>query len=173
MIVQCMALQARDRVRSMTSIMSSTGRRDLPQAKPEAMLRLLTPPPTEREAVIEHGLETQRVIGSPGFEFDEARYRERAARSYDRCFHPPGSARQAAAIFASPPREIALRSLELPALVIHGSADPLVPVEAGIDTHECVAGSELMLIEGMGHDLPEGTWSQIVDGISKLIERSH
>lgn len=172
MIVQCMALQARERVRSMTSIMSTTGRRDLPGAKPEAMARLMTPPPTERAAVIEHGLTTQRVIGSPGFEFDEERARERIARAFDRCFHPPGPARQTAAIMASPPRDALLRSLDLPTLVIHGDADPLVPVEGGLDTHACIANSELMLIEGMGHDLPLAAWPQIIEGISKLTWRS-
>ncbi|MEO1936713.1 MAG: alpha/beta hydrolase, partial [Myxococcales bacterium] len=172
MIVQCMALQARDRVRSMTSIMSTTGRRDLPPAKPEAMARLMLPPQTERDAIIEQSLETQRVIGSPGFPFDEARARERASTGYDRSFYPAGSLRQIAAITASPPRDEALRSLELPTLVIHGEADPLVPVAGGRDTHECIENSEWLLIEGMGHDLPKGAWPQIVDGISKLTERS-
>jgi pimeloyl-ACP methyl ester carboxylesterase len=171
MIVQCMALQARDRVRSMTSIMSTTGRRDLPPAKPEAMERLMTPPPTERDAIIEHGLTTQRVIGSPGFDFDEERVRERISRAFNRSFYPQGSARQTAAIVASPPRDEALRSLELPTLVIHGDADPLVPVEGGLDTHACIPNSELMLIEGMAHDLPKGAWPQIIDGISKLTGR--
>lgn len=171
MIVQCMALQARDRVRSMTSIMSTTGRRDLPPAKPEAMMRLMLPPPSERDAVIEHSLATQRVIASPGFDFDEERVRERTARAFDRCFHPQGNVRETAAIAASPPRDEALRSLELPTLVIHGDADPLVPVEGGLDTHACIPNSELMLIEGMAHDLPKDAWPQIVDGISKLTER--
>jgi len=172
MIVQCMALQAPERLRSMTSIMSTTGRRDLPPSKPEAMLRLMMPPPTEREAYVDHALETQRVIGSPGFELDEANTRARLARAYDRNFHPPGSARQVAAIMASPPRDEGLRSVVLPALVIHGAADPLVPVEGGLDTHACIANSEWMVIEGMGHDLPPAVWSGIVDGISKLTERS-
>jgi pimeloyl-ACP methyl ester carboxylesterase len=172
MIAQCVALQARERVRSLTSIMSTTGRRDLPSAKPEAMLRLMTPPPTEREALIEHRLTTHRVIGSPDFPFDEARNRERAIRAIDRSDHLVGSARQTAAIAASPPRDEALRSLQLPTLVIHGNADPLVPVEAGLDTHACIANSEMMVIEGMGHDLPQGVWPQIVDGITKLTERS-
>ncbi len=132
----------------------------------------MTPPPTERDAIIEHGLTTQRVIGSPGFPFDEERARRRVTAAYERCHYPAGSLRQIAAITASPPRDEALRSLELPTLVIHGDADPLVPVEAGIDTHECIADSELLLIEGMGHDLPQGAWPQIVDGISKLTERS-
>jgi pimeloyl-ACP methyl ester carboxylesterase len=173
MIVQCIALQARDRLRSMTSIMSTTGRRDLPPAKPEAMMRLMTPPPSERSAVIEHGLETQRVIGSTGFPFDEARARERLGRAFDRNFHPHGSARQAAAVMGSPPRDQDLRTVDLSTLVIHGTADPLVPVEAGLDTHASIAKSEWMPIEGMGHDLPLGTWPQIIDGISKLTERSY
>jgi hypothetical protein len=87
-----MALQARDRVRSMTSIMSTTGRRDLPPAQPEAMLLLMIPPPTERDALIEHGLATQRVISSRGFDFDEERVSERIARAFDRSLHPQGNA---------------------------------------------------------------------------------
>jgi pimeloyl-ACP methyl ester carboxylesterase len=136
------------------------------------MMRLMTPPPLEREAYVEHALATQRVIGSPGFELDEATVRARVARAYDRSFHPPGNARQVAAIMASPPRDEGLRSVDLPTLVIHGAADPLVPVEGGLDTHECIANSEWMLIEGMGHDLPLGVWPRIIDGISKLTERS-
>ncbi len=172
MIVQALALKARDRARSMTSIMSTTGRRDLPQATPEAMARLMTPPPTEREAMIEHGLATQRVIGSPGFEFDEARLRERFGRAFDRCFFPKGSARQSAAIATAPPRDEALRALALPTLVIHGDSDALVPLEGGLDTHASIANSELMVIDGMGHDLPKPAWPQIIDGISKLTARA-
>lgn len=171
MIVQCMALQAPERIRSLTSIMSTTGRPELPPAKPEAMLRLITPPPVEREAVIEHGLETQRVIGSPGFDFDEALARERLARAFDRCFHPPGAARQAAAIAGSMPRHEALQAIDRPALVIHGDSDPLVPLEGGLDTHASLSTSELMVIEGMGHDLPKQTWPQIIEGISKVTAR--
>jgi pimeloyl-ACP methyl ester carboxylesterase len=172
MIVQCMALQARDRVRTMTSIMSTTGRPGLPPAKPEAMERLLIPPPTEREAMVEHGLASQRVLGSPGFPMDEERVRERIRVAFDRSFYPAGSARQVAAIGASSPRHEALQAIDLPSLVIHGVADPLVPVECGLDTHACIPNSELMLIEGMGHDLPKEAWAQIIDGISKLTGRN-
>jgi len=171
MIVQCMALQAPGRIRSLTSIMSTTGRPDLPPAKPEAMLRLMTPPPVEREAVIQHGLETQRVIGSPGFDFDEAAARERLTRAFDRCFHPPGAARQAAAIAASQPRHESLQAVGVPTLVIHGDSDPLVPLEGGLDTHASISTSELMVIEGMGHDLPKPAWPQIIEGISKVTAR--
>lgn len=172
MIVQSMALQAPDRVKSMTSIMSTTGRRDLPPAKPEAMARLMRPTPTERDEIIASSVETQKVIGSTGFPFDEERARERALSAYERCFYPDGAARQIAAITASPPRDEALGGLTIPTLVIHGDADPLVPIEAGIDTHESIPNSELLVIEGMGHDLPRGAWPQIVDGISKLSERA-
>lgn len=173
MIAQCVALQARDRVRSLTSIMSTTGRRDLPPAKPEAMMRLMTPPPNDRDGLIEHRMTTHRVIGSPGFPFDAPRIRERIVRAADRSDHLAGSIRQTAAIAASPPRDEALRALELPALVIHGNADPLVPLEAGLDTHACIANSEMMQIEGMGHDLPIDVWPQIIEGITKLTGRSH
>ncbi len=170
MIAQCMALEAPDRLLSLTSIMSTTGNRELPPSKPEAMARLLVPPASEREEIIEGAITTQRVIGSPGFPFDEKRIRARATRAYERSHYPAGAVRQTAAIAAAPPRDEALRQLDLPTLVIHGDADPLVPVEAGIHTHECVKNSKLVLIKGMGHDLPQPTWGQIIDAISERTE---
>jgi pimeloyl-ACP methyl ester carboxylesterase len=165
MIAQMVALLHPARVRTLTSIMSSTGAPDLPPAKPEAMQVLLTPAPTDRAGNVERAVQASRVIGSPGFPFDEARVRERAARAYDRCFHPQGMARQMVAIVASGPRREALRAVRAPTLVIHGTADPLVPVEAGIDTAKSIPGAELLLIEGMGHDLPAGAWPRVIDAI--------
>jgi pimeloyl-ACP methyl ester carboxylesterase len=172
MIAQTLAIRHRGRVASLTSIMSTTGDPSLPTAKPEAMARLVIPPPGEREAYVDHVVETARLIGGTGFPFDEPRIRERTARGFDRSFHPAGAARQLAAIVASGSRAGALREVDVPALVIHGSDDPLVPVEGGYDTHRCLAGSELLVIEGMGHDLPRPTWSRIVDAISSLTARA-
>jgi pimeloyl-ACP methyl ester carboxylesterase len=166
MIVQTIALRHAGRVRSMTSIMSTTGARDLPPAKPEAMQILLTPAPADRAGNIERAVIAGRVIGSPGFPFDERRVRERAARAYDRCFYPEGMARQLVAVLASGSRRDALREVRAPSLVIHGTGDPLVPVEGGIDTAKAIPGAELLLVEGMGHDLPVGAWPQLVGAIS-------
>jgi pimeloyl-ACP methyl ester carboxylesterase len=173
MIAQVLTLRHAPRVSSLTSIMSSTGNPDLPPAKPEAMAVLMTPVPAEREAAIEQSVRASRVIGSSGFPFDEARVRERAGRTFDRCFYPQGVARQMAAILSSPSRREALAAVSVPSLVIHGDADPLVPVEGGHDTHAALPEAELLLIEGMGHDLPIGAWPRIIAAVSELTEKAH
>jgi pimeloyl-ACP methyl ester carboxylesterase len=166
MIAQAMAIRRPDRLLSLISIMSRTGDPDVAVPRPEVMAGLLVPAPVEREASIEHTLEMQRIIGSPGFPMNEKDARERAARAYDRAFAPAGVARQMAAVLAHGNRKPALASVRLPTLVIHGSSDPLVPVEAGYDTAEAVARAEILVIEGMGHELPKGAWPRIIEAIS-------
>ncbi|MCP4003126.1 MAG: alpha/beta hydrolase [bacterium] len=166
MIAQTAALRHPKRVSSLISIMSTTGNPEVPPATPEAMAVLLEDPPGEREANIEAALRTWKVIGSPGFPFDEARIRGRAERSFDRCFHPDGSSRQLAAVLAHGNRKPALAGLATPTLVVHGTQDSLVPVEGGRDTADAIPGSELLLIEGMGHDLPREAWPRLVAAIS-------
>lgn len=173
MIVQAMALASPERVRSLTSIMSSTGNPALPPAAPEAMAALTSPVPADIEGYLARSVEVARVIGSPGFPFDEARTRERAKLAFERGVYPQGTARQMAAIVAHGNRRPRLQQVTLPALVIHGSADPLVPVHGGRDTHEALRGAEWLEIEGMGHDLPPGTWGSITEAISRLTERHH
>jgi pimeloyl-ACP methyl ester carboxylesterase len=172
MIAQTLAIEAPERVRSLTSIMSSTGNPDLPPPRPEAMAVLLTPPPPDREGAIARGVEVFRTIGSPGFPFDEAEVRRLAARSYDRGFNPAGTARQLAAILGSGSRVERLRELRVPALVIHGTDDPLVPFAAGEDTAKAIPGAQLLAIEGMGHDMPRPVWPRIIDGICALAARA-
>lgn len=172
MIVQALAIRHPERVRSLVSIMSTTGHPSLPGATPEAMQVLTTPAPPERDANIARAVEAQRVVGSPGFPFEEERIRERAARAFDRGFHPEGMARQFAAILGSPHRRDALREVRVPALVVHGDADPLVRPEAGRDTAEAIPGAELDVIEGMGHDLPEAIWDRLADGIARTAGRA-
>ena len=166
MIAQIIAIQYPSRVLSLTSIMSHTGNPDLPRAKPEALAVLTAPVPTEREAYIEHSVKTIRVIGNPGFPFIEERYRKRAAREYDRSFYPQGTARQLMAVMVAGDREPELASVKVPTLVIHGSDDPLVPVEGGRATAAAIPGAELLIIEGMGHDVgcPE-TWPRWIEAI--------
>jgi pimeloyl-ACP methyl ester carboxylesterase len=167
MIAQTLAIRHGRRVRSLASIMSSTGNPSLPQAKPEAMAVLMSPPPTDRASSLDAAVRTWRTIGSPGFPFDETKIRERAGRLFDRSFHPQGVARQLAAILAHGSRVEKLRDVKAPTLVIHGAADPLVPLAGGEDTARAIPGAELLVIEGMGHDLPEGAWPRIVGAISE------
>jgi pimeloyl-ACP methyl ester carboxylesterase len=172
MIVQTLAIRKPERVRSLTSIMSTTGDSSLPPPTPEAMSALIQPPPPDRDGAIEAAVRVFRTIGSPGFLFDDARVRAKAALGYDRCFHPEGVARQLAAIIAHGSRVEALCKLRVPTLVIHGDADPLVSIEGARDTARCIADAELMVIEGMGHDLPVEVWPRVVAGISALTARA-
>ncbi len=166
MIAQTVAIRHAPRVRSLVSIMSTTGNPAAPQAKPELLAQLLAPPAHNREGQLEQSLALRRAISSPGFPFDEARARRNAARDYDRAFHPQGSARHMAAIVAHGNREAALGALTVPTLVIHGSDDPLVLVGNGELTAQAIPDAELLLIEGMGHDIPPGLFSRLADAIA-------
>ncbi|MCC7365699.1 MAG: alpha/beta hydrolase [Dehalococcoidia bacterium] len=168
MIVQQMAIDHPSRVLTMTSIMSSTGEPGLPPSSPEANAALLTPAPTDREGNIEFSVSMRDVIGSKGVPFDEAKARRMAATMYDRSFYPVGMARQLVGIVASGSRKEGLAGVTCPTLVIHGDIDPLVRVEAGQATAAAVPGAKLLIIEGMGHDLPEPYWPRIIDAIAGL-----
>lgn len=172
MIAQTLAIEHPERVRSLTSIMSSTGNPALPPPRPDAMSVLLTPPPPDREGSIERGVTVFRTIGSPGFPFDEAEIRSLAARTYDRGFNPVGVSRQLVAILASGSRVERLRALRVPALVIHGTDDPLVPFAAGQDTASAIPAAELLPIEGMGHDMPRPVWPRLLDAICGVAARA-
>jgi pimeloyl-ACP methyl ester carboxylesterase len=171
MISQTLALKHPAKVRTLTSIMSTTGRQGLPGPTPAAQAALFNPPPATRAENVERAVQTWRVIGSPGYPFDEAGIRDRAGRAFDRGFAPAGTARQLAAILASGSRAEALAELRTPTLVIHGEADPLVPVDAGRDTAACVPGAELLLVPGMGHDMPRQVWPTLLDAIEKHTAR--
>lgn len=167
MIAQTMAIRHPSRLLSLISIYSNTGNPKLPQPKPEVMELLIAAPPNEREASVEHMIRLFKTIAGPGFPFDEEWTRKIIAQGYDRCFCPQGTARQLVAIWAHGNRKPALASVKVPTLVIHGTADPLVSVEGGQDTAKAIPGAQLMLIEGMGHDLPHGgAWPRIIDAIS-------
>ena len=105
------------------------------------------------------------VLGGPGYPDDVERMKERAARAFDRGLSPAGTARQLAAVLASGSRNEALKSVSVPTLVIHGDADPLVPVEGGLDTADAIPGAGRLIIEGMGHALPPALWSQVIGAI--------
>jgi pimeloyl-ACP methyl ester carboxylesterase len=165
-IAQTLAIEHPKRLRTMTTIMSTSGEPGLPPPKPEALQLLLTPTPTEQAAYYQRYLQTWKVLRGPGFPLDEARDLERAAQTFVRGLNPAGVARQLAAILASGSRGEALRAVRVPTLVIHGDADPLVPVECGIDVAERVPGAKRLIIEGMGHALPIRMWPQIIDAIA-------
>jgi pimeloyl-ACP methyl ester carboxylesterase len=168
MIAQTLAIRHPHRILSLISIYSTTGNPNLPQAQPAAMEALMTPPPTERQAYIDYNVKTMKAIAGSGFPFNEQFIRSISARAYDRAFYPQGVARQMMAVMAQENRKPALASVAVPTLVIHGTADPLVPPEHGKDTADAVPGAQLLLIEGMGHDLPHtgGPWPQIIDAIA-------
>jgi len=171
-IVQAMAIKYPARILSLTSIMSTTGRADLPPAKPEAMKLLMMPAPEERDGYIEYYVKLWRVLYGSGFPFDEEDGHEMAAKSYDRSFYPPGIDRQVMAISVSGSRKTKLASVNVPTQIIHGGDDPIVSVEGGKDTAETIPGAELLIIEGMGHALPPEVWPQIIDAISANADKT-
>ncbi len=165
MITQALVINHPDRFLSACSIMSTTGDRSVGAPTGEAMTALMRPVATSRDEAIEASMEGSRVIGSPGYPADEAVLRERAGEAYDRSYCPDGTARQLAAILASPDRTEGLRAVRLPFLVLHGEADPLVTPSGGQATAAAVPGSKLITFPGMGHDLPEALWGQVTDAI--------
>jgi len=171
-IAHTMAIHYPERVSTLTSIMSSTSDPGLPPPTEEAWELLSDPAPTDRAEYIEYRLQHRQVLSGPKYPVDEALAREHAGRRFDRCLHPAGFARQLAAIIASGSRKEALKSVTAPTLVIHGDADPLVPVECGIDTANSVPGAELLIIEGMGHDWPPSLWSQVIEAIAQHTGRA-
>ena len=171
MIAQTIAIEHPGRVRSLTSIMSTTGEAEVGQPDPEAMELLLRPPAASREEAIENSVAAAQVIGGPEH-FDEARTREQAGRSYDRCFEPAGMARQLLAIVASGSRADGLRALDVPTLVVHGEIDPLVTPSGGRRTADLVPGATLLMVPAMGHDLPPAVLPQVVEAITALAARS-
>ena len=169
MIVQLLAVHHPDKLLTMTSIMSTTGNRKVPPAKPEAMKALLNRAPAGAtlEQLMPIGLNVSRAIGSPGYPADEARLKERIERDFTRSFYPQGAARQISAIVDDGDRRKRLAKVTTPTLVIHGAADPLVPVEGGRDTAAAIPNAELIEIDGMGHDLPLELVDQIADAIAE------
>jgi len=168
MIAQIMALRHPRRLLSLTLMYSTTGNPDLPPPQPAAMEALLTPQPVERQAYLDFNVTTMQAIAGSGFPFDEQFIRRISARAYDRGFYPPGVGRQMMAVMAQPDRTAALKSVSVPTLVIHGTADPLVPAAHGQATADAIAGAQLLLVEGLGHDLPHinEPWPQVIDAIA-------
>ena len=164
-IAQLVALDHPEHVISLTSMISGPSGADEVQPTPEASALLLAPVPPTREERIELGLHAKRTLLGPADPFDEAYERAKVVRAIDRAYHPTGFARQLQAIVVAPSRLERLHSLRIPALVIHGDADILVPVENGRKVAAAIPGARLLEIPGMGHDVPKRVWPQVVDAI--------
>ena len=163
MIAQLVAAYYPDRVLSLTSVMSTTGNPALPRATPAANAVLTERPPgTDLDALVAHGVRAAKVIGSPGYPADNAVLAARIRADLERQHYPPGFARQMAAIWADGDRRPRLAAIIAPTLVIHGTDDPLIPVEGGRDTARAIPGARLVEIPGMGHDLPQPLVARLV-----------
>lgn len=167
MIAQHVAARAPDRLLSLTSVMSTTGNRRLPRAKPEAMKALAGRPTSgDPEDMIAYMKRAAGIIGSPAYPPTEERLDWRVRRDFNRAWYPPGFARQMAAIIADGDRRPLLRTITVPTLVIHGEDDPLVPLAGGKDTADNIPGARLLTIPGMGHDLPLALVDTLADAIT-------
>ena len=171
-IAQTMAIEQSSRVRSLVSMMSTTGDKTVGQAAPDALREVFGgPPATTRDEVIQQMLRASRAVGSPGYARDEDEVAAMAGRAYDRSFDPIGTARQAIATVASGDRTESLRKVNIPTLVIHGLADRMCDASGGRATASAIPGAELVLVEGMGHNLPPGLHAQIAEHIAGFIWR--
>jgi pimeloyl-ACP methyl ester carboxylesterase len=172
MIAQTVAIRRPERVRSMVSMMSTTGSRWLGLPTWKALGTLFARPGSGRAAAIDHTVRVFRSIGSPAYPMDEAYFRKMAGISYDRSHSRAGVARQLHAITASGDRTAALRKLRMPTTVLHGAADPLIRPPAGRATARAIRGSHLRIFEGMGHDLPRQLWPDFVEEIGAVAARA-
>jgi pimeloyl-ACP methyl ester carboxylesterase len=166
MIAQSFTIGYPERVRTLTSIMSTTGAPGVGQPHDEAAGALLMPVPPGRDAALDAAVAVWKVIGSPGFPFHEDRIRDHAGAAYDRGVHPAGFLRQMAAIIASPDRTAGLEGIHAPTLVIHGEGDVLVDPSGGRATAAAVPGAELWMVPGMGHELPVEMFTEFADRIA-------
>jgi len=169
--VQTMAIAHPERVRSLTSIMSTTGRRTVGWQHPSLARNLLGRAPG-RDGYIRSSVATWQLIGSPGYPISLDETRRRAGETYDRGVSASGMLRQMAAIITQPDRTPSLRSLHVPALVIHGLADKMVHVSGGRATANAIPGAELLLIDGMGHDIPVPLHETFVRAIRRVADRA-
>ena len=171
MIGQIVASEYPGRTLSLTCIMSSSGNPALPPSTPEAMTVLTQRPPhpsQDEQGFLDHSVRKARVLSSPGFPFDEAAQRAQALAAANRAYDPAGFGRQIAALVANGDRRALLSTITVPTLVVHGTADPLIPLEAGEDTAANVPGAQLKVFEGMGHEIPPELYETIAQAIADL-----
>jgi len=167
MIAQEIAIRFPQRVRTLASMMSSTGDPKLPRATPPATAMLMRKTPTERGAYLDQYVDSWHVLAGDVFPFDPERMRRQGERSYDRGINPPGVARQLMAIVAAGNRTAKLRKLNVPTLVVHGTIDPLVPPAHGAATARAIPGAVLSTYQGMGHTLPREVWGRLTDELAR------
>ena len=174
MIAQIIAADHPERVRSLVSIMSSSGDPALPRGKSEALAIFAIPPPPadDKPAFIAHAIRCQQAIGSPVLVEPESDIRARVERGYDRSNYYDGVPRQLLAVLANGSRVALLKRIATPTLVIHGTEDPLVPLEGGKHTAAHIKGAELMLVEGMGHDFPAPLIGTLAEAVASHCRKS-
>jgi pimeloyl-ACP methyl ester carboxylesterase len=176
MIAQELAIRHSDRVITLTSIMANTGESDIQGPSYETLTELIRPIPADKEGFISRSVAVAHLLrgsasatSSPSVRMvDDARVRRLAARSFERGFHPAGLRRQLVAIWTSPGRRAALTQLRIPTLIIHGDADPLVPLDGGRDTARTIPAARLLVLQGVGHDLPPTTWPTVLEAFFRL-----
>ena len=173
MVAQHLAARHPQRVRSLTLMMTTSGARQLPQPGWKVRMALLSRPqdPHSHERIVDHFMHIYGVIGSPGYPTENEVLRERLSASVRRAYRPAATARQLAAILADGDRTALLGGIRVPTMVIHGLADPLVPVEAGRELARLIPSATLDLIAGMGHDLPQPLWPRFADDIARIAGR--
>ncbi|MFI5043960.1 MAG: alpha/beta fold hydrolase [Acidimicrobiales bacterium] len=174
MIAQAIAIEHPERVRSLTSVMSTTGERGVGDPTPECMTAMaanMAIPAEDFDSRVEAAVTLAELIGTPSV-FDVERVRTRAKANVTRCYHPAGTQRQMVAILASGSRAAGLAGLDVPTVVMHGDLDPLVDISGGRRTAELVPGAEFRLMDAMGHDLPPTYWDRFVDGIVAAADRA-
>jgi pimeloyl-ACP methyl ester carboxylesterase len=174
MIAQQLAVRHPGRVRSLTLVMTSSGARRLPGPALKVRAALISRPadPNSAQSIVDHYMKLYRLIGSPGFPASDAYLHERLGESVRRAYRPRGTARQMVAIAADGDRSGLLAQIRVPTQIIHGQADPLVPAAAGRDLARKIAGAEIDLVPGMGHDLPTELWPRFVAGIGAAAGRA-
>lgn len=168
MIVQQLGIDHADRLRSIVSLMSSTGNPEYGTSSKEARAALMEPAPTDRDGWLEHRVRTEQVWASPA-EWTEAKSRAKGELMHDYGVQPAGVVHQYTAIMKSPPREEALRNVTVPTLVMHGTEDTLLHPSGGERTAEVMANAEYHALKGMGHDMPEAYWGPIADRVHQHV----
>jgi pimeloyl-ACP methyl ester carboxylesterase len=168
MVAQSLAIRHPSKTRSLTSVMSTPDPLRVGTPTDEVAATMLEPGPTDRDGVVEQALQSWRRTGSPALGIDEEWVAETTALAYDRCFDPDGVTRQFAAILGSPDRRPGLGGVAVPTLVVHGAIDPIVTLPGGEATAAAVAGSRLLVIDQMGHDLPRVVWPEVLDAVCEV-----